>query len=148
MNIAAITTNTRISSRSNGSRLRAYDEPTSALTHSTQRSFTVLNRPASLQLLHAETGPRKNLWELECGPMPSVMAALPNIGGALYSTPQTLADAHCWRHKDAKPVEISWSVHTTGPISAASAPMFTVLWGLLEEALLLNKFFPDCRYVP
>jgi len=31
--------------------------------------------------------------ELECGPMPNVMVALPNIGGALCSTPQTLADA-------------------------------------------------------
>ena len=31
---------------------------------------------------------------LECGPMPNVMAALPNIGGALCSTPQRLADAH------------------------------------------------------
>jgi len=29
---------------------------------------------------------------LECGPMPNVMAALPNIGGALCSTPQSLAD--------------------------------------------------------
>jgi len=27
--------------------------------------------------------------------MPNVMAALPNIGGALCSTPQSLADAHC-----------------------------------------------------
>jgi len=26
--------------------------------------------------------------------MPNVMAALPNIGGALCSTPQSLADAH------------------------------------------------------
>jgi len=26
--------------------------------------------------------------------MPSVMVALPNIGGALCSTPQSLADAH------------------------------------------------------
>jgi len=26
--------------------------------------------------------------ELECGPMPNVMVALPNIGGALCSTPQ------------------------------------------------------------
>jgi len=26
--------------------------------------------------------------------MPNVMAALPNVGGALCSTPQTLADAH------------------------------------------------------
>jgi len=32
--------------------------------------------------------------KLECGPMPNVMAALPNIGGALSSTPQSLADAH------------------------------------------------------
>jgi len=29
-----------------------------------------------------------------CGPMPNLMAALPNIGGALCSTPQSLADAH------------------------------------------------------
>jgi len=26
--------------------------------------------------------------------MPNVMVALPNVGGALYSTPQTLSDAH------------------------------------------------------
>jgi len=31
---------------------------------------------------------------LECGPMPNVMVALPIIGGALCSTPQSLADAH------------------------------------------------------
>jgi len=31
---------------------------------------------------------------LECGP--NVMAALPNIDGALCSTPQSLADVHCW----------------------------------------------------
>ena len=30
--------------------------------------------------------------ELECGPMPNVMVALPNIGGSLCSTPQSLAD--------------------------------------------------------
>jgi len=28
--------------------------------------------------------------------MPNVMVALPNIGGALCSTSQSLADAHCW----------------------------------------------------
>jgi len=32
--------------------------------------------------------------QLECGPMPNLMVALPNTGGALYSTPQSLADAH------------------------------------------------------
>jgi len=36
----------------------------------------------------------QNNTELECGPMPNMMAALPNIGGALCSTPQSLADAH------------------------------------------------------
>jgi len=35
-----------------------------------------------------------NNCKLECGPMPNVMAALPNIGGALCSTPQSLAEAH------------------------------------------------------
>jgi len=34
--------------------------------------------------------------QLECGPVPNVMAALPNIGGALCSTLQSLADAHYW----------------------------------------------------
>jgi len=32
--------------------------------------------------------------QLECGPMPNLMVALPNIGGTLCSTPQSLADAH------------------------------------------------------
>jgi len=32
--------------------------------------------------------------QLECGPMPNLMVALPNIGGGLCSTPQSLADAH------------------------------------------------------
>jgi len=31
---------------------------------------------------------------VEYGPMPNVMVALRNIGGALCSTPQSLADAH------------------------------------------------------
>jgi len=30
---------------------------------------------------------------------------------------------------------------TVGQISAASGPKFTILWGLLGEILLLNKFF-------
>ena len=32
--------------------------------------------------------------QLECGPMPNVMIALTNIGGALCLTPQSLPDAH------------------------------------------------------
>jgi len=37
---------------------------------------------------------RKKKKKLECGPMPNLIVALPNIGGALCSTPQSLADAH------------------------------------------------------
>jgi len=32
--------------------------------------------------------------QLKCGPMPNVMATLPNTGGAVCWTPQSLADAH------------------------------------------------------
>ena len=32
--------------------------------------------------------------KLECGPIPNVMVALPNIGGALCSVQQSLADSH------------------------------------------------------
>jgi len=35
-----------------------------------------------------------NEQQLGCGPMPNVMVALPNIGGALCSTPQSLSDAN------------------------------------------------------
>jgi len=60
-----------------------------------------------------------------------VMAALPNIGGALCSTPQSLTGAQYWsavqqRCEDAKPVEISWVPQSNEMISAASGPKFTV----------------------
>jgi len=41
---------------------------------------------------------------------------------------------------------------STGPISAASGPKYTILWGDVEEILLLKKFFPivgtclSCEY--
>jgi len=46
--------------------------------------------------------------ELECGPMPNVMVTLPNIGGGLYSTPKSLADAYYMPCSNAAkiPVEI------------------------------------------
>ena len=42
------------------------------------------------------TRPLVEQTELECGQMPNVMVALPNTGGALCSTPQSLAVAHYW----------------------------------------------------
>ena len=47
-----------------------------------------------VSLLHRATIKKKKKKELECGPMPNLMVALPNKRGALCSTPQSLADAH------------------------------------------------------
>jgi len=51
---------------------------------------------ANIQSVTAEIRRGKKEEELECGPMPNVMTALSNIGGALWSTPQSLADAQYW----------------------------------------------------
>ena len=90
--------------------------------------------------------------QLECGPMPNVMVALPNIGGALCSMPQSLADAHYYMPcsnaaKTRKPLKVAMVPQTPETISAANGPKFTILWGHVGEILLLNKFFSDCRYV-
>jgi len=85
--------------------------------------------------------------------MPNLMVALPNIGGAVNSTPQSVADAHYYMpcsnaaktRNQLKCGEVPQSNET---ISAASEPKFTTLRVHLEDILLLNKFFSDCRYVP
>jgi len=64
--------------------------------------------------------------------MPSVMAALPNIGGALCSTPQSLADATtrvpCGNAaKTRNPLKFTGVHQTRQQISAASRPKFTIL---------------------
>ena len=79
--------------------------------------------------------------------MPMVMAALPNIDGALCFTPQSLDDAQYTRvpcSNDAKtqnPLKFDGVPQTNETISAASGPKFTILCGHVEEILLLNKFF-------
>jgi len=79
--------------------------------------------------------------------MPNVLVALPNIGGALYSTPQSLADAHYYMPcsnaaKTRNQLKFGGVPQTKEMISAASGPKFIILWGRLEDILLLNKFFP------
>jgi len=85
--------------------------------------------------------------------MPHVMAALSNIGGALCSTPQSLADAHfrlpCSNAaKTRNPLKFAAVPQTRQQISAVSRPKFTILSGHVEEVLLFNKFFSDCQYMP
>jgi len=78
--------------------------------------------------------------------MPNVMVALPNIGGALCSPPQSLADLHYYMPcsnaaKTRKPLKVAGVPQTPKTISAAGGLKFTILWGHVEEILLLNKFF-------
>ena len=78
--------------------------------------------------------------------MPHVMVALPNTGGALCSTLQSLADAHYYMPcsnaaKTRNPLKLAGVPQTNETISAASGPKFTILWGHVEDILLLNKFF-------
>ena len=60
------------------------------------------------------------------------MVALPNVGGALCSTPQSLADADTWRPcsiaaKTRKPLKLAGVSQTGKPISAAIGPKFTIV---------------------
>jgi len=64
--------------------------------------------------------------------MPNVMVALPNTGGAAYSTPQSLADAHysmpCSKAaKTRNQLKFVGVPQTDETISAASGPTFTIL---------------------
>jgi len=79
--------------------------------------------------------------------MPNMIVALPNVGGALYSTQQSLAAAHYYMPcsnaaNTRKQLKFGRVPETNETISAASGPKFTILWGHLEDILLLNKFFP------
>ena len=82
--------------------------------------------------------------------MPNVIVALPNIGGALCSK-------FGWRSLlDCRAVtlprrETRWNlqgcpklVNRSQPLVGQSTPL---LWGHLEDILLLNRFFSDCWYV-
>ena len=62
----------------------------------------------------------------------NVMVTLPNIGGALCSTPQSLADAHYYMPcsnaaKTRNQLKFGAVPQTNEMISAASAPKFTIL---------------------
>ena len=83
--------------------------------------------------------------QLECGPMPNVMAALPNVGGTcvqrhvLWLTPTTRVPCSN-AAKTRKPLKCAGVPHRQ-QISAASGPKFTVLRDRVGETLLFNKFF-------
>jgi len=94
---------------------------TSQCTHEPQ------SEPANEQALYTQ---KKTIQER--GPMPNVMVALPNIGGALCSTPQSLADDHYYMPcsnaaKTRNPLKFAGVPQTNERISAVSRPKFTIL---------------------
>jgi len=77
--------------------------------------------------------------------MPNVMAARPNIGGALCSTPQSSPTTRVPCSNAAKtrnPLKLAGVPQTTGPISAASGPKFAILWDMWRRYCCLSCFFP------
>ena len=86
---------------------------------------------------------KKKEEELDCGPMPNVMVALPNKGGAACSTPQ-----FSWcRLLECRAVtlprrETGWNYLGCPKLTKRSQQAEVHhLWGHVEEILLLNKFF-------
>ena len=72
-----------------------------------ERTISLLSDFLATPMINGKPIPNTNdsSTKLECGPMPNVMAALPNIGAATEermfrnslpcATPQSFADAHC-----------------------------------------------------
>jgi len=81
------------------------------------------------------------------------MAALPNICGALCSRPHKVwppvAGVPCSNAaKTRNPLKFAGVPQTRQQFSAVIGPKFTTLRGQVEEVLLFDKFFCDCRYMP
>jgi len=86
-------------------------------------------------------------------PMPNVMVTLPNMGGALCSTPQSLAGAHYYMPcsnaaKTRKPLKVAGSPKLpkrSQPLVDRSSPYRGDMW---RRYCCLTSFFSDCRYMP
>ena len=68
----------------------------------------------------------------------------PLLNAAVWQTPVPCSNDA----KTQNPLKLAAVPQTTGPISAASGPKFTILWEHVGEILLLKSFFSDCRHVP
>jgi len=70
----------------------------------------------------------------------------PLFNAADWLTPNRECRACSNAAKMRNPLKLAGGHQTTGPISAASGPKFTILWEHVEKIFLLN-IFSDCRYV-
>jgi len=66
------------------------------------------------------------------------------LNAAVWLTPTTRVPCSN-AAKTQNPFKLSGVPQTNETISADGGPKFIILWGHVEEILLLNKFFSDCR---
>ena len=71
----------------------------------------------------------------------------PLFNAAVWLTPTTRVPCSN-AAKTRNPLKFAGEPHTRQQISAVNRPKFAILSGHMEEVLLLNKFFSDCRYMP
>ena len=71
----------------------------------------------------------------------------PLLNAAVWLTP-TIRVPCSNAAKTRNPLKLAGMPQTHETISAASRPKFTILCTHVEEILMLNKFFSDCRYMP
>ena len=64
----------------------------------------------------------------------------PLLNAAVWLTPTTVPCSNA--AKTRNPLKLPGVPQTNETISAAIGPKFTILWGHVEEILLLNNFFP------
>ena len=72
---------------------------------------------------------------------------LPLFNATVWLTPITRVPCSN-SAKTRNPLKFAGVPQTRQWISAVSKPKFTILAGHVEEVLLFNKFFSDCRYMP
>ena len=80
------------------------------------------------------------------GGRPAEYRRRPLFNAAVWLTPTTRVPCSN-AAKTRNPLKLPGVPQTNETISAVSVPKFTILWGHVEEILLLNKFLSDCRYI-
>jgi len=83
----------------------------------------------------------------QCDDRPTECRWRPLFSAAVWLTPTTRV-RYCDAAKTRNPLKLPGVPQTNETISAASGPKFTILCGHVEEILLLNRFFSNCRYMP
>jgi len=77
----------------------------------------------------------------ECDGCPAEYRWRPLLNAAVWLTPTTRVPSSN-AAKTRNPLKLPGVPQTNETISATNGPKFTILWGHVEEILLLNKFFP------